>query len=87
MKRTAVTRVTLPHRHADRGPWDSGQLDPAPVHYPGCGALLRVNPAGSAEFDRLVGTCPATQCGEVVVYRVCERRLIVADRRKPAPRR
>jgi hypothetical protein len=87
VKHTAVTRVTRPHHHPDRGPWDPGRLDPAPVHCPGCGALLRVDPAGSAEPDRLVGICPAPQCGEVVVYRVCERRLIVAERRKPAARR
>jgi hypothetical protein len=84
---TAVARVTRPHRHAARGPWHRGPPDPSPARCPGCGSPLRIDPAGSADSDWLVGTCPAQQCGEAVVYRVCERRLIVADRRKPAPRR
>jgi hypothetical protein len=87
MNPTDVAAVTLPHRHTDRGPWHPGRPDPEPVRCPGCGSPLGIDPAGSAEPDGLVGTCPARQCGEVVVYRVCERRLIVADRRKPAPRR
>jgi hypothetical protein len=81
------TPVILLHRHPDRGPWDPGRPDPSPVRCPGCGAPVRIDSAKSADPDWLVGTCPAPGCGEIVVYRVCERRLIVADRRKPAAHR
>ena len=87
MNHTAVTPVTLLHHHANRGAWHPGRPDPAPTRCPGCGSPLRIDPEGSADPDWLVGTCPAPGCGEIVVYRVCEQRLIVADRRKPAPRR
>ena len=82
----AIALVTLPHRLANRGPWHPGQPEPSPTPCPGCGAPLRIAPAESADPDRLVGTCEAAQCGEVVTYRICERRLIVADRCKPVPR-
>jgi hypothetical protein len=87
MKHTVVAPVTLPHRHADRGPWRPGQPDPSPASCPGCGSPLRIDPAESGDPDWLVGICLAPKCGEVVVYRVFEQRLIVAERRKPGPRR
>src|SRR5262245_12179136 len=70
LKHTAATPVHLPRCHADRGPWHPGRPDPSPEHCPGCGSPVRIDPAGSAEPDWLVGTCTAPQCGEVVVYRV-----------------
>jgi hypothetical protein len=84
MKHTAGTFVTRLHHLVTPGPWKPGPPELSLAHCPGCDAPLRIDPAAPAEPDRLVGTCPAPQCGEVVVYRVCERRLIVADRRKPA---
>ena len=39
-------------------------------------------PAGPDEPDRLLGVCKAPRCGEVVTYRVCEGRFIVAERRR-----
>jgi hypothetical protein len=83
----ALDQITTYRRLTARGPWSPGRPDPSPARCPGCDSPVRIDPAESAEPDRLVGLCPAPQCGEVVVYRVCERRLIVADRHKPAPRR
>jgi hypothetical protein len=44
--------------------------------------FVRIDPAGPDDPDRLVGACNAPRCGEVVAYRVCERRFIVAERRR-----
>jgi hypothetical protein len=38
--------------------------------------------AGPDDSDRLAGACEAPRCGEVVTFRACERRFIVAGRRR-----
>jgi len=82
MNLDAITTDTL-HRHLPaRAPWRPAPPDPSPAHCPGCGAPLRMDPAGPADPDRLVAACKARQCGEVVTYRVCEGRFIVAERRR-----
>jgi hypothetical protein len=71
------------HRHlAARTQWRPDPPDPAPVLCPGCGAPLSLDSARSDHPDRLVGACKAAQCGEVVAYRIFERRLIVAERHR-----
>jgi hypothetical protein len=81
------TTIITPRHVIERGAWHPDPPDPSPARCPGCGSALRIDPEGSADPDWLVGTCRAPHCGEIVVYRVCEQRLIVADRRKPAARR
>ena len=75
-------RITTCRRLVARGPWSPGPPKSSPARCPGCGSPLRFDPAGSADPNWLVGTCPAVQCGEVVTYRVCEGRFIVAERRR-----
>jgi hypothetical protein len=78
----AIDDDTL-HRHlAGRDPWRPDPPEPSSANCPACGAPLRLVPAGPDDPDRLVGACKAPQCGEVVTYRVCEGRLIVAERRR-----
>jgi hypothetical protein len=82
MNLAAVTADTL-HRHlAARTPWRPDPPEPSSANCPGCGAPLRLVLAGPDDPDRLVGTCKAPRCGEVVTYRVCEGRFIVAERRR-----
>ena len=82
MNLDAVAADTL-HRHlAARAPWRPDPPDPSAALCPGCGAPLSLDPSGLDDLDQFVGACKAPQCGEVVTYRVCEGRLIVAERRR-----
>jgi hypothetical protein len=82
MKRPHPIEVTLPHRHAERSEWRPGSPDPDIPECPGCGAPLRMDTAGPDDPDRLVATCEAPRCGEVVTFRRLEGRLIVAELRR-----
>ena len=78
----AITADRL-HRHlAARAPWRPDPPDPAPADCPGCGAPLQLGPMGLTEPDRLLGVCKAPRCGEVVIFRRLEGRLIVAEGRR-----
>jgi hypothetical protein len=78
----AIDDGTL-HRHlAARAPWRPDPPEPSSPDCPGYGAPLRIDPAGPDDPDRLVGICEAPWCGEVVTFRVCEGRFIVAARRR-----
>ena len=82
MNLDAIAADTL-HRHLPaRAPWRPDPPDPAPAQCPGCGAPLSLDPPGLDDLDRFVGACKALQCGEVVIYRICEGRFIVAARRR-----
>jgi hypothetical protein len=82
MNRVGIADITLPRNHADRGPWRPLLPDPSPAHCPGCGAAFQIDTGGLDEPDRSIGICTAPQCGEVVTFRVCEGRLIIAERRR-----
>jgi hypothetical protein len=82
MNLNAIVHATVPHHIAGRAPWRPDRPDPSPASCPGCGASLRIVTTGSDEPDRFVGTCNAPQCGEVMTYRVCEGRFIVAERNR-----
>jgi hypothetical protein len=82
MNLDAIAADTL-HRHlAARAPWCPDPRDPPAAGCPGCGAPLSLDAAGTDDRDRLVGACKAPRCGEVVTYRVCEGRFIVAARQR-----
>jgi hypothetical protein len=82
MNLDAITADTL-HRHLPaRAPWRPDPPEPSPARCPGCGAALSLDPSGPDDLDRFVGACKALQCGEVVTYRICEGRFIVAARRR-----
>jgi hypothetical protein len=71
------------HRHlAARAQWRPDPPDSSHERCPGCGAPLSLDLVGPDDPDRFVGACQAPQCGEVVAYRIFERRLIVAERRR-----
>jgi hypothetical protein len=78
----AINAVTLPRRLAGREPWRPDPPEPSSASCPGCGAPLRLGPVGPTQPDRLLGICGALQCGEAVIFRRFEGRLIVADRRR-----
>jgi hypothetical protein len=81
MNLDAITADTL-HRHLPaRAPWRPDPPDPA-AHCPGCGTPLALDPSGLDDLDRFVGACKALRCREVVTYRACEGRFIVAERRR-----
>ena len=82
MNLDAIALNTTPRRLAARAPWRPGQSGPDILDCPGCGRPLALAPAGPDDPDRLVGACEAPRCGEVVTYRVCEGRIIVAERRR-----
>jgi hypothetical protein len=78
----AIDDGTL-HRHlAGRAPWRPDPPESSSPDCPGCGAPLRLVPAGPDDPDRSVGVCPARWCGEVVTFRRLEGRLIVAERQR-----
>ena len=82
MNLDAITADTL-HRHlAGRAPWRPDPLEPPSSNCPGCGAPLRIDTAGADDHDRPVAACNSPRCGEVVTYRACEGRFIVAQRRR-----
>jgi hypothetical protein len=83
----AITAHALPRRLAGRAPWRPGPPESSSPNCPGCGAPLQLGPVGSTEPDRLMGVCSALQCGEAVLFRRVEGRLIVADRRRGDRRR
>ena len=75
-------------RHlAGRAPWRPDPSERSSANCPGCGAPLQLGPAGVNEPDRLLGECKTSRCGEVVIFRRLEGRLIVADRRRADRRR
>jgi hypothetical protein len=74
--------VTLPHHHPARTDWRPGRTEPDSPGCPGCGSPMELGPAGPTEPHRFVGVCSALQCGEVVSFRMLERRLIVEQRRR-----
>ena len=78
----AIDDDTLHSHLAGRAPWRPDPPERSSANCPGCGAPLRLVPAGPDEPDRPVGACTAPRCGEVVSYRVCEGRFIVAERRR-----
>ena len=82
MKRPDPIEITLPQCHPERSEWRPGSPDADIPDCPGCGGPLALAPAGPAGPDRLFGTCDSPRCGEVVTYRVCEGRYIVAERRR-----
>ena len=82
MNLDAIAADTLRRHLAARAPWRPDPPDPPPAPCPGCGAPLRIDTAGADDPDRLVGACKVPRCGEVVTFRVCEGRLIVAERRR-----
>ena len=83
----AITAVTLPRRLAGRATWCPGPPEPSSASCPGCGAPLPLGPVGPTQSDRLLGICGALQCGEAVIFRRFEGRLIVAERRRADRRR
>jgi hypothetical protein len=87
MELDALASDTLSFRLAGRATWSPGPPEPWSANCPGCGAPLRLAPAGPTEPDRLAGICSAHQCGEAVIFRRLEGRLIIADRRRPDRRR
>jgi hypothetical protein len=78
----AIDDNTLYRHLAGRAPWRPDPPEPSSANCPGCGAPLRLVPAGPDDPGRPVGTCQAPRCGEVVTYRICEGRLIVAARQR-----
>ena len=82
MNLDSIDHSALLLRLAGRASWRADPPDPSPALCPGCGAPLRIDPAGPDDPDRLVAACKARQCGEVVACRICERRFIVAGRRR-----
>jgi hypothetical protein len=82
MNLDAITADTL-HRHLPAlALWWPDPPEPSPALCPGCWAPLSLDPRGPDDLDRFVGACRALQCGEVVTYRVCEGRFIVAQRQR-----
>jgi hypothetical protein len=82
MNLETIAHDTTARRLAARAPWHPDPPDPSPACCPGCGAPLRLDAAGPDEPDRFEGACKAPRCGEVVSYRLCEGRFIVAERRR-----
>jgi hypothetical protein len=82
MKPATPIITTRPHRVAARGPRLAGRPELATPGCPGCGSPLEIGPVGYTEPERSVGVCAALQCGEVVIFRRLEGRLIVAERRR-----
>jgi hypothetical protein len=82
MIHTDISAVTLPHCHPSRSAWHPGRPEPDSSGCPGCGAPMELGPAGPTEPRRFVGVCAAFQCGEVVIFRMLERRLIVEQRHR-----
>jgi hypothetical protein len=74
---------TTARRLAARAPWRPDPPDPDAPDCPGCGAPLQLGPIGPTEPDRLLGACKASRCGEVVIFRRLDGRLIVVERRRP----
>jgi hypothetical protein len=82
LKLAVIVLITPRRRAAARARGRPGRPDLAPARCPGCGAPLALNPAGTDNLDRFVAACKALQCVEVVTFRVCEGRFIVAERRR-----
>ena len=82
MKPPEPIEISLPHRHPERSEWRPGSPDADLPDCPGCGGPLAMAPAAPGEVEWAVATCKAPRCGEVVTFRACERRFIVAERRR-----